>query len=566
MKELLNEKTLFRAIVVAFVVYGIGFIARTSFVVEGVRYFSLFDDGMISMTYARNLAEGHGLVWNVGGEPIEGYTNTLWVLYMAVLHLLPVAESKISLLVQLTSLAALTTNLIVVRRIARVVTENSTTATLIAVVMTAFHYPLNNWALQGMEVGVSALIVSVGLLGVLLTFDDGRFRPWPYIALGVGVLVRPDMTVPLVAIGGTAFLADRENRLRHAAYAGGVLLLCAGGQTLFRLLYFGNVYPNTYYLKMTGYPAFLRITRGIYVYVLWIWNSQPILFLIPFAVLFFRRDRKVMLLLAAFAAVSAYSMYVGGDHWENTIITNRYLSNVMAPYFVLCGLSLVLLVRAGASFRRTSDGEPGASPHRRYLPWVIAPVVLLAISQSAVRAGELVLLARPVHVYDNQDMVTQALLLRETTTPEAKVAVIWAGAVPYFAHRTMIDLLGKSDDVVGRGAVTLEPYYVEAAENAFGQLPREVLPPVYYAFRPGNMKYDLSFSVDSLRPDVVLQMRDFWVPTPYMRSEYEPVRVAGRYLWYVRKRSPAVQRRRLSEYDADEFEGGALYSRSAYDW
>jgi hypothetical protein len=54
--------------------YATLFIYRTSFVIDGVRYFSLLDDEMISMRYARNLAHGYGLVWNPGGERIEGYT------------------------------------------------------------------------------------------------------------------------------------------------------------------------------------------------------------------------------------------------------------------------------------------------------------------------------------------------------------------------------------------------------------------------------------------------------------------------------------------------------------
>mgnify|MGYP004280342605 CR=1 FL=1 len=37
------------------------------------------DDTFISMRYARNLAMGHGLVFNYG-ERLEGYTNFLWVM------------------------------------------------------------------------------------------------------------------------------------------------------------------------------------------------------------------------------------------------------------------------------------------------------------------------------------------------------------------------------------------------------------------------------------------------------------------------------------------------------
>ena len=42
--------------------------------------------------YGRSLAEGHGLVWNPG-EQVEGYTNFLWTVLMAVVHLLPVGDA-----------------------------------------------------------------------------------------------------------------------------------------------------------------------------------------------------------------------------------------------------------------------------------------------------------------------------------------------------------------------------------------------------------------------------------------------------------------------------------------
>ena len=47
-------------------------------------YQFIVDDVYISLRYARNLAEGHGLVFNVDGSaPVEGYTNFLWVVLEA---------------------------------------------------------------------------------------------------------------------------------------------------------------------------------------------------------------------------------------------------------------------------------------------------------------------------------------------------------------------------------------------------------------------------------------------------------------------------------------------------
>src|SRR5690349_2295095 len=106
-----KENVPFVFVVAMFLTYAGLFIYRTSFVIDGERYFSLFDDAMIAMRYARNLANGYGLVWNPGGERVEGYTDPLWVLYMALIHLFPIPQSKTSLIVQVTGAVFLAINL-----------------------------------------------------------------------------------------------------------------------------------------------------------------------------------------------------------------------------------------------------------------------------------------------------------------------------------------------------------------------------------------------------------------------------------------------------------------------
>ena len=41
------------------------------------------DDADIFFVYARHLAEGHGFVYNIGGERVEGFTSLLWTLVCA---------------------------------------------------------------------------------------------------------------------------------------------------------------------------------------------------------------------------------------------------------------------------------------------------------------------------------------------------------------------------------------------------------------------------------------------------------------------------------------------------
>src|SRR6202022_2056430 len=100
------------------------------------RYFSLFDDAMNSMRNTLNLASGYGLVWNPGGERVVVYTNLQKVLYMALVHLLPLPASKVSLVVQASAVVFLTANLFVVRKIALAIADGSEAVALGAVALT----------------------------------------------------------------------------------------------------------------------------------------------------------------------------------------------------------------------------------------------------------------------------------------------------------------------------------------------------------------------------------------------------------------------------------------------
>ena len=85
----------------------IAFIVTSIRTIEGERLFTLFDEAMVSMRYARNLAHGDGLVWNPGETPVEGYTNFLWTLALAALHAVRIPEGMIPLAVMIVGSALL---------------------------------------------------------------------------------------------------------------------------------------------------------------------------------------------------------------------------------------------------------------------------------------------------------------------------------------------------------------------------------------------------------------------------------------------------------------------------
>ena len=92
MANILRKNWLLIGLLILFAIYMGVYIFQTSFISNGTRYFVLFDDAMISMRFAKNFAEGFGLVWNPGESPIEGYTNPLWVIFMAFFHLFHIPD------------------------------------------------------------------------------------------------------------------------------------------------------------------------------------------------------------------------------------------------------------------------------------------------------------------------------------------------------------------------------------------------------------------------------------------------------------------------------------------
>ena len=517
---------LFAGLMLVAAAYFGAFIYRTSFVVDGERYFSLFDDAMISMRYASNLATGHGLVWNPDARPVEGFTDPIWTLYMTLPHLLPIAASKRSLFIQITAALLLLVNLYFVKRIAEELSDHNVPVSLAAVGLTAFFYPLNNWSLQGMEVGLVTLLVSIATWATIRSLRTGRFDVRIYLLLGLATLVRPDMVVPFVVTWAFLVVAAPGRALPHLFAGLFVLMASSLGATMFRLRYFGDILPNTYYLKMTGYPLMLRVSRGAAVLGQFIWSMNPILFLMPL-LLVLRRSPALMYPLCLLLAQMAYSVFVGGDAWEEWVGSNRYISIAMPGFFVLFSCAAWHISELAI---RESAKRAGGTP-----PWVrrsVFPVfILLGLvsfnsPQGPVSLANLMLLIPPFHSGpggENMSEVKETLLLRAITTDKASIAVTRAGTIPYFTGRPAVDLLGKTDAHIAR-----ESARVPAGLRRF------------VAFRPGHTKFDYDYSVGQLRPDVVAQL---WAGKdrvkPYLDEYYQQVEVQGVKLW-LRLDSPNI--------------------------
>lgn len=513
---------LFGLLVAAFLYYAWQYILASSFLINGTRYYVLFDDAMISMRYAYNLAHGNGLVWNIG-ERVEGFTNPLWVGYMALIHLLPLPLSQMSLPVQITGAVLLAANLYFVRRIVEHFT-GSLLAMLAAVAFTAFYAPLISWGLLGMEVSLLALMLTAVVWMILKTGAE-QFSPWPYVILSVSTLVRFDMAVPYLVILGVLWIVQKQYRRNHLLWGLGLLVLFLGCQTLARYLYYGQLLPNTYYLKVEGWPFSLRIMRGLYALIWFIYYTGWPLFLLPLTFYFFRRDWKVSLIIAVIAGQLAYSVYVGGDAWEDHGGANRYIAIAMPLFFAIFAVAFETLRQKAVMILPAHRAAELGSRFAWAAIFVIALLnfnLLLGDWKSIQRWD---LSRRPDYVAGGDHNLQIALSLLGTTKPGASIAVVGAGTIPYLLpDRYAIDILGKADPVIAHEKVRT-PMSIEDVPD----------------MRPGHMKWDYAHTFGQLKPDVIVSL---WEGTtqeagPYLK-DYAYAAIGDGIKVYLRKDSQKI--------------------------
>jgi len=240
--------------------YGAGFILRSSFVVEGRRYFCLFDDAMISMRYASNWANGQGFVWNAG-ERVEGYTSFAWTALMGFCHLLPLSPSGMCLLVQLLGIPVLwscSAATVLLARSCRLMPAVACSA----VVLSGTYYNLLFFSLFGMETGLLTALVTWGQARAAHAVRRKEGSTWSVLWLGPALLVRPDVLPLAPPIVACVLLTARRYR-RRVLLGLLVAALPVVSHLLWRYEFYGQWLPNTYYLKATGWPIADRIGSGL---------------------------------------------------------------------------------------------------------------------------------------------------------------------------------------------------------------------------------------------------------------------------------------------------------------
>ena len=511
-------------------VVGVAIILTSRVESGGQRYFSLVDDALISMSYARTLVDTGEFVWFPGADRVEGITNPLHALTMTLPQLAGFDASTSVLAVSLMGLgwvlvAGFAAGVLAGRLGASGTAQVVTTATI------SLMWPLLFWSVFGLEVGtIAALALSVTALAAGLDRSSRPHVTLAGIALlsALGVWTRMDFLVSAAVVAlwcvATAVPAQRVQRaaVLFGSLAGSLVLLFA-----LRLGYYGEWLPNTYALKLTGTSAPDRVARAFgHVGSVWLFLGMLVLGAVVLWVRGSTTLRPVVILVAGLAAAQlAYAFYTGGDAFT----PDRFFQPGITTTSVLAIAAADVGIR---SWRRAKPSPSIASVAAGLASVAVALVVLVATSRDGYtnwRAAGTALPPFDAYVFAN------TMLLAEITSPDAVIAVYGAGAT-YWSQRPAIDLLGKNDPVIANAEkVRAEP------------------------FIPGHAKWDYMRSIVEQRPDVVAadllrlsgSPADSFPATPAeleaIAQNYDTLCMAGVLPILVRKDTTAVDRTALSE-------------------
>jgi len=398
------------------------------------------DDAFISFVYAQSLVEGTGLTWF--GTHVEGYTNFLWVLWIALglkAGFEPIMWTYVGGMI---SFAAAIYG---IWRLSCFIFKACIPAVFI-VLMFVSNYSVSAYATGGLATMLQTALLCLSVLCLYQIRENKEIRSQTPVILSIllaaAILTRIDNGLPAAIITIFALLHFYRSRVRWKHYACLIipLALIVGGWLLWKLSYYGRILPNTYYAKIgsgIGFNknGFVYLARFFDWYLIWPFITIGFLSLLLNRQMPERRLRPILVILLAWCA---YIVWVGGDFMEF-----RFMVPVIPFLFIFIGYLVYYVVGKGKTVRAVVCSAvclavllTASLRHARTFKFVTDDRCLDSIPALATFYG----------TYPDEDWGKVGRKLGDQLADtDAVLAVTGAGAIPFYSGLKSIDMWGLND-------------------------------------------------------------------------------------------------------------------------
>jgi arabinofuranosyltransferase len=383
------------------------------------------DDSLISLRYADRLLDGHGLTWT-DGERVEGYSNLLWILCVAL-----VGSFGVDLIdaARILGFAGMGAAILAATALYRPHDARSTFAALAAGLAMALTGSFAVWTVGGLEQPLLIALLAWATVWCIRIQQRGaesvRDAVVPGVLLGLACWTLPDSPIFVVLYAG--LLAGLGGVTRAKLRTAGAMALIAFAfpvaQLAFRLVYYGDWISNS--ARAKGAFTTARLAGGVDYLV---GGLLPLFGLVVPALLAVgvvsatpARRRRIAWLFVPALAWGVYVVAVGGDSFPG----RRHLV-VLVFFLALLAAELFARIRPlwlAASALTAALGLLG------WAQWEYDPEHLRAKAETREWDGQ----------------VVGTLLQWAFAHEQPLVAVTAAGGIPYFSGLPSLDMLGSND-------------------------------------------------------------------------------------------------------------------------
>lgn len=469
------------------------------------------EDAAMLLRYSQHLAEGRGIVWNVGDAPVDGATDFLFMLLVAGLHALGFPLETSARAIGLFSHAA---TVLLVFAGTRLLFGLGRPWALVLAVFLAVGPGLRHLA-ACYGTPLFALFSTIAwLLACRLALVEGERQRGPALAFALaallGGLARPEG----VFLGGFmlfAVLVARRGKGARAIVSRFLLVFLTLGLAYFlwRFRYFGHPLPNPFYKKGAGglhWHSFRKSWSNLWVL------AWPFVALLPLGLL--ARKARRAALFTALPVLLFVSLFVLISDETNYVMRFRY------PILPVILIGCVPVAQALAAWAREAAPRLFRAP--AWTSWPVAVTLAGLLAYGEHRAYRFVA-PRRMGLYD------AALVLRDYAPRGFALVTTEAGLLPFYSEWRAVDAWGLNDPYVAHHGGIDETY--------IDRYRPEVI--AFHAFfSPGVPDHGGRVETRSLGPSwyrMVMTLKGY-----AERHDYELAACFGRHAWdthyyYVRR-------------------------------
>ncbi len=277
------------------------------------------DDSFLSLRYAENWLSGYGLVFN-RGEPVEGYTNFLWVMFLTLHQLIGIEATDF---LKYSGLPFyLVTGILLGFVSYRYARENNQLWQPLGAALYFCVEDLRVWATGGIKTSLFGLLCFISLW---LTRSPEYSRARLILAgvnLSVLVLTRLDgaliCLVACLSVLYPNYSVSWKQRLLQSLYLIVPVTLTLSGFLAFKYFYYGELMPTAFYAKSVLRPYYSQGVVYLGSFLIKNWGLALVLAFVIFMLVSGRcralslaRDARVY--MAGVLIYGLYVVHVGGD-------------------------------------------------------------------------------------------------------------------------------------------------------------------------------------------------------------------------------------------------------------